>query len=49
MYKMWKEDEKSFEKKLELVNQYDLAGAGYWRKGFEKESVWKIIKNTLGL
>ena len=49
VYKMWKEDEKSFEKKLELVNQYDLAGAGYWRKGFEKESVWKIIKNTLGL
>ena len=49
LYKMWIEDEKSFEKKLELVNQYDLAGAGYWRKGFEKNSVWKIIKNTLGL
>ena len=49
VYKMWVEDEESFTKKLKLVNQYNLAGAGYWRKGFEKESIWKTIKNTLDL
>lgn len=47
VYKMWVEDEKSFEKKLELVDKYKLAGAGYWRKGFEKNSIWEIIKNKL--
>ena len=49
VYKMWIEDEKSFEKKLELVEKYQLAGAGYWRKGFEKDSIWKIIKSKLEL
>ena len=49
VYKMWIEDEESFEKKLSLVNEYDLAGAAYWRKGFESDSVWSIVKNILDL
>lgn len=49
VYKMWVEDEESFSKKLELVKKYNLAGAGYWRKGFEKASIWKVIKSNLGL
>ena len=48
-YKMWVEDEKSFTKKLELVNKYNLAGAGYWRKSLEPESIWKVIKDNLEL
>lgn len=47
--KMWVEDEKSFEKKIELVEKYNLAGAGYWRKGFEDESIWNLIKEKLSL
>lgn len=46
-YKMWIEDEKSFIKKLDLVNENNLAGAAYWRKGFEEQSIWKIIKQKL--
>ena len=46
---MWIEDEESFSKKLDLVNEYNLAGAGYWRKGLESESIWKVIKNKLNL
>lgn len=49
VYKMWIEDEESFAKKLDLVQKYNLAGAGYWRKGFEDEKIWKNIKNSLGL
>lgn len=49
VYKMWIEDEESFGKKLDLVNEYNLAGAGYWRKGLESESIWKVIKNKLNL
>ena len=49
VYKMWIEDEESFGKKLDLVNEYNLAGAGYWRKGLESESIWKVIKTKLNL
>ena len=49
VYKMWVEDEESFEQKLELVNKDNLAGAAYWRKGFESGNIWKIIKNVLGI
>lgn len=48
-YKMWVEDITSFEKKIQLVEEYGLAGAGYWRKGFENEKVWDVIKMNLGL
>lgn len=49
LYKLWIEDEQSFEKKLLIVNEHDLAGAAYWRKGFESASVWEIVKNVLEL
>lgn len=49
VYKMWIEDEESFGKKLDLVNEYNLAGAGYWRKGLESQSIWNVIKNKLDL
>lgn len=49
VYKMWVEDEESFTKKLELVNKNNLAGAAYWRKGFESESIWKVIKDNLNI
>ena len=49
VYKMWIEDDESFTEKINLVNKYDLAGAGYWRKGFENESVWNIVKDSLQL
>ena len=46
-YKIWLEDEKSIEAKLELAIEYNLAGSSYWAKGFEKENVWNIIDETL--
>lgn len=49
VYKMWIEDEESFGKKLDLVKEYNLAGAGYWRKGLESNSIWNLIKNKLDL
>lgn len=49
LFKLWIEDEESFEKKLLLVQKYDLAGAAYWRKGFESNSIWEIVKDVLEL
>lgn len=48
-YKAWLEDEKSLEAKLSLVNQYNLAGAAYWQKGFEPDSIWNMISTKLGV
>ena len=49
VYKIWIEDDESFSKKLNLINEYNLAGAGYWRKGLESTSIWEIIKEKLNL
>src|SRR5699024_6791911 len=48
-YKIWVEDKKSIELKVSLVNKYNLAGVASWRKGFEKEEVWEVIKEKLML
>lgn len=44
VYKIWIEDEKSFEKKLAVVKENDLAGAAFWKLGFEPRSVWELIQ-----
>lgn len=41
------ENEDSLEKKVELVNKYDLAGVASWRRGQETSSSWKVINDTL--
>ncbi|MBR2786796.1 MAG: hypothetical protein IKD76_04815 [Clostridia bacterium] len=48
-YKMWVEDEKSFAKKMDLINDYNLAGAAYWRKDLESNEIWTVIKEKLKL
>ena len=46
-YKIWIEDEKSITEKLNLVNESNLAGAGFWVKDFESDGIWNIIKEKL--
>ncbi len=48
-YKMWIEDEKSIEEKLNLIQQYGLAGASFWEKDMETNSVWNLISSKLGI
>lgn len=48
-YKMWIEDEQSISAKLDLINKYDLAGAGFWEKDREKDGIWKIVSDKLGI
>lgn len=47
VYKMWIEDQESISAKMDLVNKYKLAGAGFWEKDRENNEVWHIIKNKL--
>ena len=46
-YKMWIEDLESIKEKLNLVKQYELAGAAYWEKDMELSEVWTMIAETL--
>lgn len=48
-YKAWIEDEKSLDAKLSLLEKYNLAGAAYWRKGFEPDSIWNMISSKIGV
>lgn len=48
-YKMWIEDEESLKAKLNLVNQYDLAGGAFWSKDRESNTVWEIIADKLNI
>ncbi|MCF0156826.1 MAG: hypothetical protein HUJ85_07270, partial [Veillonella sp.] len=43
--KIWFEDEKSLDYKLQLVNELHLAGFAAWRKGFEDTSINDLIAN----
>lgn len=38
------EDKNSLEKKIELVNKYDLAGVAAWRLGQETTDVWQVME-----
>lgn len=42
-YKIWVEDETSIEEKLKVMDKYNLAGAAFWKKGFDSTGVWNII------
>ncbi len=46
-YKIWIEDDRSINLKSSLVHKYELAGAASWRRGFESESIWAVLRDNL--
>ncbi|SFG05628.1 Spore germination protein YaaH [Lachnospiraceae bacterium C7] len=46
-YKMWIEDNKSLNAKLNVVTDNQLAGAAFWKLGFENDSTWAVISKKL--
>ena len=46
-YRVWQEEARSLELKLGLVEQYGLAGAAGWRKGFESQDIWSLLQQQL--
>lgn len=43
-YKIWLEDVTSIEAKLELMQQYNLAGTAAWKLTLEDSAVWAVIE-----
>ena len=46
-YKMWLEEEESIKAKFALMKKYNLAGAAYWQKDFEKPSIWDVVAEEI--
>ena len=46
-YKIWVEDEKSIEAKLDLVSKYNLGGAAYWEYDRATNSIWNLIESKI--
>ena len=46
-YRIWLEDATSIKLKAGLVHKYGLAGTALWRKGFEKEEIWDVLRETV--
>lgn len=40
---LWLEDKRSLSLKVDLVKEYDLAGIGCWKLGFEPKEIWNIM------
>ncbi len=43
IFKMWLEDEKSYETKLKAVFAEPVAGVAAWKLGLQKETIWNLI------
>lgn len=46
-YRVWIEDETSIRERVKIMREYDLAGIASWRRGFEDEQTWEMIRNLL--
>ena len=43
IYKLWLEDTTSLEKRLQMMQSHNLAGAAFWKSGLEGKDAWNLI------
>jgi len=46
-FEIWIEDKESLEKRIELVNKYNLAGVASWARVFADSEFWNIIESKM--
>lgn len=46
-YRIWLEEDRSFELKMEAVKAGEVAGVASWKLGLEKKSIWNIIRKYI--
>ena len=44
---MWLEEEESMAAKLQVMNNYNLAGVACWKLGLESNSIWEVINTYI--
>ncbi|ONI37956.1 hypothetical protein AN639_08580 [Candidatus Epulonipiscium fishelsonii] len=45
LYKIWLEDIDAITRRIEIINEYDLAGYAGWRLGLETPDIWVELSN----
>lgn len=43
LYRIWLEDIRSLQAKLNAVSSYDLAGVAFWKLGLESDDAWEAV------
>ncbi len=46
-YQIWLEDQNSIAEKLKKMQYYGLAGASFWKLGYEKNTIWNSIAEMM--
>ena len=46
-YKVWLDDAQSLEKKLQVMQELNLAGGAFWKSGMETADVWDTINSYI--
>jgi len=46
-YRVWLDDLRSMNERLYLVDNYNLAGIGFWQKGLEAPDLWDLVYSHL--
>ncbi|MCP8616400.1 glycosyl hydrolase family 18 protein [Salirhabdus salicampi] len=49
VYKLWLENDRSLQKRVELVHKYKLAGIASWSRYFANERIWEEVDNFLNI
>lgn len=44
LYQVWVEDDKSIEVKLNVMENYGIAGVAFWRLGFDQPDIWDVVE-----
>ena len=47
LYQVWMEDTESLQVRLNVMENYKIAGIAEWKLGFETSDVWEIINTYL--
>ena len=46
-YDLWLEDDRSLEEKLKVMQSNKLAGASFWKYGYQRNNIWSVIGNYM--
>jgi len=46
-HQVWYENSQSLKYKVDLVNNYDIAGVALWKLGDEDPNSWQVMKDNL--
>lgn len=47
LHQIWVEDAESIKVKLNVMDKYNIAGAAFWRMGYETSDIWEVVREYM--